>query len=102
MAMKREYPPSKRVPVDPLERAEENALAYRDLARAEARRNSEHVPSEVESTARVPAIHVHMHSEHEIDEPAPKASGKAWQVALATIVTAGLAWLAQWLGSKTH
>jgi len=101
--MKREYPPSKRVPVDPLERAEENALAYRDLARAEARRNSEHEPSEAETTARVQAIHVHMHSEHEIEAPAArKASGKAWQAALVAVVTAALAWLAQWLGSKTR
>ena len=46
--MKNGFRPSKRVPIDPLERAEENARAYQDLARAEARRLPEYEPDDEE------------------------------------------------------
>ena len=61
-------------------RPEENARAYQDLARAEARRLPEYEPDDEESTARhdVPApiihTHVHMESVHDTDPPAKKRS----------------------------
>lgn len=77
--MKNGFRPSKRVPIDPLERAEENARAYQDLARAEARRLPEYEPDDEESTARhdipQPApVHVHVHQDsiHESEPPAKK------------------------------
>ncbi len=78
--MKPVFKPSKRAPIDPLERAEENALAYRDLARADARQLEDYDDHE-ESTARhdippqpPPVIHNHVHldSVHDSEPPAKK------------------------------
>lgn len=87
--MKNGFRPSKRVPVDPLERAEENARAYQDLAKAEARRLPDYESSDEESTARhdVPVIHNHVHvsqeSIHESEPPAKKQL-KAGLIALGS------------------
>lgn len=112
--MKNGFRPSKRVPIDPLERAEENARAYQDLARAEARRLPEYEPDDEESTARhdvppqklIVENHVHMHSEpdHDRDSGLPELPKKGpWRwlaLALGTIVAAVLTWLSGKIGAK--
>lgn len=104
--MRSEFRRSKRVPSDPLERAEENALALRDLEQADARDLPDYDDHE-ESTARhgvpqLPPIHVHMHSEHD-GEPAlidlPKKGIAKWVgLVVATVVAGFLTWLSERLG----
>lgn len=99
--MKPAYRSSKRIPSDPLERAEENALALRDMEQADARELQDYDDHE-ESTARhdvpaTPSIHVHMHSENDgKSEPPVKkqirtglvAIGSGIGLALVTVVAA--------------
>lgn len=111
--MKNGFRPSKRVPIDQLERAEENARAYQDLARAEARRLPEYEPDDEESTARhdvpqkfIVENHVHMHSEPDHDSGTglpelPKSGPWRWVVlGITTVVAAVLTWLSGRIGAK--
>lgn len=110
--MKNGFRPSKRVPVDPLERAEENARAYQDLARAEARRLPEYEPDDEESTARhdvpqkfIVENHVHMHSEPDHDatglpELPKKGPWRLLALLAGTVVAAVLTWLSGKIGAK--
>lgn len=61
---------------------------------------AEREPGSADDTARhdVPAIHVHMHSEHELEAEAPKTAKHWLTVAIGAAVTAILAWLANRLG----
>ena len=106
--MKSGLRPSKRIPIDPLERAEENARAYQDLARADARRLPQYEPDDEESTARhdVPSVHVHVHQDSIPDRESasglpelPKKGPWRWLALLVgTAVAAGLTWLGDRLG----
>lgn len=95
---------SKRIPTDPLERAEENALAFRDMARAEARRQPEHESGDADTTARhealAPQIVIHNHPSHADIEPEPTKPRSWITLAVGAAVTAILAWLANRFGPK--
>lgn len=103
--MKPVFRSSKRVPSDPLERAEENALALRDMEQADARELPEYDDHE-ESTARhdvpqLPPIHVHLDSIHDSELPAKKQI-KAGLIAIGSgiglALLGGIATLAQHCG----
>jgi|SRR6187549_3770056 len=74
---------SKRAPLDHLERAEESALAYRDLARADARRHLDDYSEDQEEITANQHVHV------TVNMPAPTPSQPDIKVETETEVSFG-------------